>query len=55
MRKDADHPKRVAIQGDREAVTAPPIWPPMFISPETVPDDGPAISAVTAQKELCDR
>src|SRR5579862_3424557 len=27
----------------------------MFIKPETVPEDGPAMSAVSDQKELCDR
>jgi hypothetical protein len=33
----------------------PPICAPIFIKPETDPDDEPAISAVTDQKELCAR
>ena|SRR5579859_6254701 len=55
IRKDAVQPKRLAINGVKEAVTMPPIWAPMFMNPETEPEDGPAKSAVTDQKELCAR
>ena len=55
VRNDAVHPKRPAIQGLNEAVTTPPIWPPIFITPDTEPADEPARSAVTDQKELCER
>src|SRR5581483_4374461 len=53
--KDAGQLKRCAMNGVRDAVTALPICPPMFMSPETVPAEGPAMSAVTDQYELCDR
>jgi hypothetical protein len=52
VRKDAVHPNRVAIHGVSEAVIAAPIWLPVFMNPETEPDDAPAISAVTDQNEL---
>src|SRR5215471_12898849 len=54
-KNDAFHPKCAAIHGVKDAVIAAPTWLPMFISPETDPDDAPAISAVTDQNELCDR
>jgi len=54
-RNDAVQLKRCAIQGVSEAVTAPPICPPIFITPETDPAAAPAMSAVTDQNELCDR
>ena len=40
------------MTGVNEAVTAPPICPPMFMKPETEPENGPAISAVIDQYEL---
>src|SRR4051795_3679453 len=43
------------MTGVSDAVTAPPICPPMFITPETDPEERPAMSAVTDQNELCDR
>jgi hypothetical protein len=43
------------MTGVRDAVTAPPIWFPMFIKPDTEPADFPAISTVTDQKELWDK
>jgi len=48
-------PKRLARYGVKDAVTAPPIWHDMFITPETTPERSPAMSALTAQKELCDQ
>ena len=54
-RNDAVQLKRWAIHGVSEAVTAPPICPPIFITPDTDPAEAPAMSAVTDQKELCDR
>src|SRR5580704_1611958 len=54
-RNDAVQLKWCAIQGVREAVTAPPICPPIFITPDTDPAEAPAMSAVTDQNELCDR
>src|SRR5471032_3356073 len=54
-RNDAVQPKRAAIAGVSEAVTAPPSCAPIFMKPETEPDDLPAMSAVTDQNELCDR
>src|SRR5689334_7837455 len=54
-KNDAFHPKRAAIHGVKDAVMAAPIWLPMFISPDTDPEDAPAISAVTDQNELCER
>jgi hypothetical protein len=49
---EAVHPKRAAIQGVKDAVRAPPNCPPVFMKPETDPDDAPAIPVVTDQKEL---
>ena len=54
-RNEAVHPKWLAIAGVSEAVTAPPICAPIFIKPETDPEELPAMSAVTDQKELCER
>src|SRR5437867_10849742 len=51
-RKNAAQPKRWAIHGVSCAVTAPPIWPPMFMNPETDPDDRPTISAVPDHNAL---
>ena len=51
-KKEAVQPNREAIAGVSEAVTTPPTWAPMFIKPETEPEEAPAISAVTDQKEL---
>src|SRR5207302_630160 len=48
-------PKYLAITGVNCAVSAPPIWLPMFITPETDPADAPAISELTDQNELCER
>src|SRR5665213_1240708 len=53
--KDVFHPNRCAIHGVSEAVTAPPIWPPMLIMLENGPELIPAISIATDQKELCER
>src|SRR5262249_9503768 len=55
VRNDAVHPYWPAIQGVSDAVTAPPICAPMFMTPETVPADEPARSALTDQHELCAR
>jgi hypothetical protein len=49
------HPNRMARYGVRDAVTAPPIWQHMFMTPETTPERSPARSALTDQKELCER
>src|ERR1039458_7002748 len=54
-RNAADQPNCAASNGVREGATTPPNCPIIFITPETVPAEGPAISAVTDQKELCDR
>src|SRR5512146_492766 len=54
-RKEAVQPNRPAMAGVKEAVSAPPSCAPMFMKPETEPEDGPAMSAVTDQKELCER
>ena|ERR1700691_6051379 len=54
-RNDVVQPNRAAIQGVSEAVSAAPIWLPIFIKPDTEPEDVPARSAVTDQKELCAR
>ena len=40
-RKEAVQPKRAAIAGVSEAVTAPPICAPIFMKPETEPDACP--------------
>src|ERR1017187_5669781 len=52
---DAGQPKCAATNGVREGATTPPNCPIIFMMPETVPAEGPAISAVTDQKELCER
>src|SRR6266404_700279 len=49
---DAVQPMWAAIHGVSEAVRAAPIWFPVFMNPETTPEDPPAMSAVTDQKEL---
>jgi hypothetical protein len=54
-RNEAVHPNAPAIIGVTVAVTAPPICPTMFISPDAVPAERPAMSAVTAQYALWDR
>src|SRR5664280_2604865 len=54
-RKGEGQPKTLASTGVREAVTVPPIWLPMFITPETDPAERPAMSAVTDQKQLVER
>jgi len=41
------HPSWDAIHGVSDAVIAPPIWQPMFITPDTTPVWTPAKSAVT--------
>src|SRR4030095_11391088 len=51
----AFHPSREAIQGASEAVVIPPNWFPIFMKPETAPEERPPMSAVTDQKELCER
>src|SRR3954451_1305127 len=48
-------PARLAIQGVRDAVTAPPICPPILTMLENNPEDRPARSTETDQNELCDR
>src|ERR1700748_3788113 len=53
--KELVQPKRCAIQGVSEAVTAPPICPPIFTMLEKTPELRPAISPETEKKELCDR
>ena len=55
MAKDVTHPKRCAIQGVSDAVTAPPICPPMFTMLEKTPELRPAMSTETDQNELCER
>ena len=54
-RKEAVQLNWWAISGVSEAVTMPPNWPAIFITPEAEPADAPAMSAVTDQKELCER
>src|SRR5262249_32694571 len=54
-KNDAVQPKCCAISGVSHAVSQPPACAPMFMNPETDPEDGPARSAVTDQKELCAR
>ncbi len=54
-RKAEVQPKCEAIQGVREAVIIAPNWLPMFMKPETLPEEAPPMSAVTDQKELCER
>ena len=53
--KEVVQPKRAAIHGVSEAVTAPPIWPPMFMALEKRAELEPARSTATDQKELCAR
>ena len=53
-RNEASHPKRAAISGVSEAVTAAPTWQLMFTVLETTPANSRAKSAVTDQKQLCD-
>src|ERR1017187_571746 len=43
------------MAGVRDAVRTPPNCPPMFIVPDTAPAERPPISALTDQKDLCDR
>src|ERR1700676_2417548 len=43
------------MAGVSEAVTAPPSCAPMFMKPETEPEKAPPISALTDQKELCEK
>src|ERR1035438_6488892 len=43
------------MAGVSDAVTTPPTCPPMFIVPDTAPAERFPISALTDQKELCDR
>jgi len=38
-----------------DELIAPPIWHPIFITPETAPAELPPTSALTDQNELCDR
>src|SRR5947199_7767455 len=52
---EAVHPYCAAIHGVSDAVSAPPACAPMFINPENDPENEPPISALTDQKELCDR
>jgi hypothetical protein len=52
VRNAAVHPNLSPIQGVSEAVSAAPIWLPVFMTPETEPDELPAMSAVTDQNEL---
>ena len=54
-RNDVVQPNLAAIHGVKEAVSAAPIWFPIFMKPETEPEEAPAISAVTDQKELWDK
>ena len=54
MVADIVQPYRPAIQGVKDAVTAPPICPPMFTILENTPVLSPAISTETDQKELWD-
>ena len=51
-RNETVHENRVASHGVKKAVSAAPIWLPMFMNPDTDPAEVPAISAVTDQKEL---
>src|ERR1017187_8138791 len=43
------------MAGVSDAVTTPPTCPPMFIVPDTAPAERFPISALTDQKELCER
>jgi hypothetical protein len=54
-RKEAVQPNRSAIQGVSEAVSAPPNCPPVFMNPETEPEEVPAMPEVTDQNELWER
>src|SRR5262249_10347903 len=53
-RNDASHPHQLAISGVTDAVIAAPVCPIMFMTPETAPADGPAMSELTDQKALCE-
>src|SRR5712692_7736259 len=54
-RNDAVQPRRCAITGVSAAVMALPVCAPMFIKPESEPEDLPPRSADSAQYELCER
>ena len=54
-RKEVVHPKCAAMNGVSDAVTAPPSCAPIFMNPDTEPEKGPPMSALMAQKELCER
>jgi hypothetical protein len=54
-RNEVVQPNRAAIQGVRDVVSAAPIWFPIFMKPDTEPEDAPAMSAVTDQNELWER
>jgi hypothetical protein len=55
MANDVTQPKRCATHGVSDAVTAPPICPPIFTMLEKTPELRPAISTDTDQKELCEK
>src|SRR5271157_3747954 len=48
-RNAAGQPKCAAINGVSEGATTPPNCPSIFMTPDTVPAEGPAMSAVTDQ------
>src|SRR5438045_9324722 len=50
-RHEAGHPKRLAMAGGKDDVSAPASWFPIFITPETAPAEAPPRSAVVAQNE----
>src|SRR5215469_2088904 len=52
VKKDADQPNWSPIQRVAIVVMKPPTWAPIFITPDTAPADGPAMSALADQKEL---
>src|ERR1039458_1056943 len=54
-KNDAGQPQCVATNGVREAAATAPNCPTIFITPETDPAEGPAMPAVTDQKELWER
>src|SRR6202022_3476520 len=53
--KDVVHPYRCPIHGVSEAVSAPPICPPMFTREEKTPELRPAISTETDQNASVER
>src|SRR5260370_39520269 len=55
MAKDVTQPKRCATHGVSDAVTAPPICPPIFTMLEKTPELRPAMSTDTDQNELGER